>query len=213
MFVLDSNLRGAIAEQAVTLAAVRLGIPVYRPVHDHDRLDLVIRVGGRLWGIQCKSGNLSSDGSIVVARLGTNRCTPNGYVTGTYDSEEVDFFAIYCSDLDSCYLLPVSRFEGATYVHLRLSPARNGQQACTNLAEDFDFVGAIAQLGERSAGSRKVAGSNPASSTRSAPATVGSNPFRDRLGYWMERVAAGHEVVVTFRGKPRVLLKPVALPP
>jgi antitoxin (DNA-binding transcriptional repressor) of toxin-antitoxin stability system len=29
----------------------------------------------------------------------------------------------------------------------------------------------------------------------------------------MERVAAGHEVHVTFRGKPRVLLKPAVRPP
>jgi prevent-host-death family protein len=40
--------------------------------------------------------------------------------------------------------------------------------------------------------------------------TVGSNPFRDKLGYWMERAAAGQEVLVTFRGKPRVRLTPVA---
>jgi prevent-host-death family protein len=33
---------------------------------------------------------------------------------------------------------------------------------------------------------------------------VGSNSFRDRLGYWMDRVAAGETVVVTRRGKPRM---------
>jgi antitoxin (DNA-binding transcriptional repressor) of toxin-antitoxin stability system len=32
------------------------------------------------------------------------------------------------------------------------------------------------------------------------------------LGYWMEQVARGQEVMVTFRGRPRVLLKPVAAP-
>ena len=64
-------------------------------------------------------------------------------------------------------------------------------------------------------GSHEVAGSSPASSTSPAdgPMTVGSNPFREKLGYWMERVASGHEVLVTFRGKPRVLLSPVARSP
>jgi prevent-host-death family protein len=38
---------------------------------------------------------------------------------------------------------------------------------------------------------------------------VGSNPFRDRLGYWLERVAHGEEITVTYRGKPRVRLTPV----
>jgi prevent-host-death family protein len=36
--------------------------------------------------------------------------------------------------------------------------------------------------------------------------TVGSNPFRDRLGYWMDIVAAGQEVIVTRHGKPRLRL-------
>jgi antitoxin (DNA-binding transcriptional repressor) of toxin-antitoxin stability system len=57
----------------------------------------------------------------------------------------------------------------------------------------------------------EVAGSSPASSTSlddPEPTTVGSNPFRDRLGYWMERVAGGEEVLVTFRGRPRVRLSP-----
>ena len=103
-----------------------------------------------------------------------------------------------------------------TAIQLRLGPTRNGQQACINLADDFDFVGAIAQLGERVTGSHEVAGSSPASSTSASadpPAMVGSNPFRDRLGYWMERVAAGQKLVVTYRGRPRVRLEPVALPP
>ncbi len=58
----------------------------------------------------------------------------------------------------------------------------------------------------------EVAGSSPASSTshHPEPTAVGSNPFRDRLGYWMERVAAGEEVLVTFRGRPRIRLSPAS---
>jgi prevent-host-death family protein len=42
----------------------------------------------------------------------------------------------------------------------------------------------------------------------SAPLTLGSNAFRDRLGYWMDRVAAGDNIVITRRGKPRIRLSP-----
>jgi len=38
--------------------------------------------------------------------------------------------------------------------------------------------------------------------------TVGSNPFRDKLGYWMDRVAAGEEVIITRRGRPRFRMLP-----
>jgi prevent-host-death family protein len=41
---------------------------------------------------------------------------------------------------------------------------------------------------------------------------VGSNPFRDRLGYWMDRVAAGDEIVITRHGKPRIRLSPAVTP-
>jgi prevent-host-death family protein len=78
------------------------------------------------------------------------------------------------------------------------------------LAANFDFPGAIAQLGERLAGSQKVAGSSPASSiaTDCTPTIVGCNPFRDRFGEWIERVAAGEEVIVTRRGRPLMRLLP-----
>lgn len=213
--MLNSNDKGAIAETGVMMAAVRLSIPVYRPLHEHARVDLVLDVGGRFWGVQCKWANLSADSSVVVIRLRTNRYTPNGYVVSTYDASEVDFFGAYCADLDRCFLLPISRYEGVGCVHLRLTPARNGQVACTNLADDFDFEGAIAQLGERSAGSRKGVGSSPTSSTSNPglPIAVGSNPFRDRLGYWMERAAGGEEILVTFRGRPRVRIAPVETGP
>ena len=55
-------------------------------------------------------------------------------------------------------------------VHLRLTPARNNQQAGIKAAEDYDLanmisrLGAIAQLGERLHGMQEVAGSSPAGS-------------------------------------------------
>jgi antitoxin (DNA-binding transcriptional repressor) of toxin-antitoxin stability system len=38
--------------------------------------------------------------------------------------------------------------------------------------------------------------------------TVASHPFGDRLGYWIERVAAGEEVLDTHRRTPWVRLLP-----
>ena len=98
---------------------------------------------------------------------------------------------------------------GKHLIQLRLEPPRNGQRACVNLAASFAFSGAIAQLGERLAGSQKVAGSSPASSiaaTDCTPTIVGCNPFRDAFGEWIERAAAGEEVIVTRRGRPIVRL-------
>jgi hypothetical protein len=212
--MLDANKKGAIAEQAIALEAMRLGIPVLRPIADHGRYDLAFEIADRLWRVQCKWGSVDPDAAVIVVRTGTCWCSPNGYVRTAYNEDEVDLFAVYAGELDRCFLLPASRCADRHEVRLRLTSARNGQQACITLADDFDFDGAIAQLGERVTGSHEVAGSSPASSTpRDRPLVVGSNPFRDRFGYWLERVAAGEELLVTHRGKPRVRLSPAtALP-
>jgi prevent-host-death family protein len=218
---MNSNAKGAIAEQAIVLAAIRAGIPVWRPVAERERADLVFEVSSRLFRVQCKWGRLSCTGDVVIVKIGGSWCSPKGYVCTTYSEDEVDLFAIYCGELDRCFLVPAALAAGKHELWLRIFPARNGQRSCINLADNFDFEGAIAQLGERSAGSRKVAGSNPASSTSSSPSdgssceplNVASNPFRDRLGYWMDRVAAGDEIVITRHGKPRIRLSPAAPQP
>jgi prevent-host-death family protein len=46
--------------------------------------------------------------------------------------------------------------------------------------------------------------------TPTGPTTVGVNPFRDKLGQWIDRVAAGEEVIVTRHGRPRIRLSPAA---
>jgi prevent-host-death family protein len=208
--VLDSNVKGAVAEQAFVLAAVRLGIPVLRPVSEHGRTDLALEVGGRLFRVQCKWGRLGPERDVVVAHTTSCRSSPAGYLRTTYTESEVDLFGIYCEPLDRCFLLPVSMVAGKYEIRLRLTPPGNNQRACINLADSFDFEGAIAQLGERRRGTAEVVGSSPTSSTSSPsdPITIGANPFRDKLGYWMDRVAAGEEVLITRHGKPRIRMSP-----
>ncbi len=211
MFVFESNAKGAIAEQAIVLAAAKLHVPVWKPVSEHSRADLMFEIGGRLHRVQVKWGRLSERGDVVIARIGTSRHSPNGYVRTTYADHEVDLFAIYCGELDRRFLLPMSQFAGMNQIHLRLSPARNSQLACINLADSFDFEGAIAQLGERLHGMQEAAGSSPASSTEThGPAVIGCEELRERLGVWIDRVAAGEEVLVTRRGKPRIRLIPAS---
>jgi prevent-host-death family protein len=139
------------------------------------------------------------------------RLFSHGAVRTTYSEQEIDLFAVYCGELDRSFLLPPEVFADRHAVQLRLTPPRNNQRACINLADEYDFAGAVAQLGERRRGTAEARGSSPLSSTSSsspepAPISVGSNPFRDRLGYWMDIVAAGQEVIVTRRGRPRLRL-------
>jgi hypothetical protein len=82
----------------------------------------------------------------------------------TYAPDEVDAVAAYCLELKRCFYVPIAKITGRRGFQLRLGPALNNQSKGVNWAATYDF-GAIAQLGERPAGSRKVGGSNPPSST------------------------------------------------
>jgi prevent-host-death family protein len=208
--VLSTNQKGGIAETAITAAATKLGVSVMRPVVEHGRYDLAFEIGDKLFRVQCKWGGLSDDGAIIKVNLTSNWCTPGGYERRYYSEDEIDLVAIYCDALDRCYLLPIALVAGRRGIQLRVTPPRNGQRACLNLAVDFELPGAIAQLGERLRGTQEAAGSSPLSST-SPPETlhVGAHEFRNHFGYYLERAADGHEVLVSRRGRPYVRVSSV----
>ena len=166
---MTTNQKGAIAEAELFAAAVRLGVVVLRPFPENRRYDLVFDIDDRLVRVQCKWGALRGD--LVVTRTSTSRHTPRGDVRTTYTAEEVDAIAIWCDALKRCFLLPIEELAGQSYLHLRIAPSRNNQRIGVRMAEDYDLanmitrLGAVAQLGERLAGSQKVRGSSPLSST------------------------------------------------
>ena len=159
----ESTLKGAIAEAAITAMAVELGVVVLRPLVEGRRYDLVFDVADRLYRVQCKWA--PRRGSIIDVHLATCRYTPKGAVYTTYDAEQVDAVAVYYQELKQAYWLPIEMVAGRRGIYLRLHAAANNQRSAINYAEQFSLPGAIAQLGERLAGSQKVVGSSPTSST------------------------------------------------
>ena len=163
---LTPNQKGAIAEAAVIKEAVLLGMDVYRPVVAGCRYDLILDTGPALLRTQCKWAN--REGDVVVVRGRTSRHTPRGYVRTTYSAADIDGIAAWCPETDACYFVPIAEIAGRVSVSLRLRPARNNQESLVHWASTYS-LGAIAQLGERRAGSAKVEGSSPSSSTAEGP--------------------------------------------
>ena len=205
---MNSNRKGAIAEAEIAAAAVRSGLGVYKPLAEHGRADLVIEIGGDVFRVQCKWASLDAAAGVVKVQLKTSSLTPAGYVRTAYTAEEVDLVAAYCGELDQCYLFPIRLVAGRSAIQLRLAPARNHQRACINLAREFEFCGAVAQLEERRHGMAEAEGSSPSSSTPSEASIVevGAHEFRNHFGYYMERAAAGEEIRVSRHGRPFVRL-------
>ena len=160
---LTPSTKGAIAEAAIAAAAIKLGVVVLRPLLEGRRYDLMFDVDGLLLRVQCKWA--CRKGDVVVVNIRTSRLTPRGYVSTTYAASEIDAIAAYCAELDECYLVPIDEVAGQHVVHLRLAPAANRQELAIRYAASYRLPGAIAQLGERRAGSAKVEGSSPSSST------------------------------------------------
>jgi PD-(D/E)XK nuclease superfamily protein len=166
--VLTTDQKGAVAELAIACAAAELGIGVWT-AHTVERFDLIFDLRPRLLRVQCKWA--SRKGDVLSIRCCSHRRNRDGLVRRRYSPDEIDAFAAYSADVGRCYFLPVDLFAFRTEIQLRLAPARNNQQVGINWAKDFEFAatlgphGAIAQLGERVAGSHEVAGSSPAGST------------------------------------------------
>jgi prevent-host-death family protein len=206
--VLTTNQKGGIAETKIAAAATELGISVLRPIVEHGRYDLAFEIGERILRVQCKWAALDESAGVIRVNLQSCRHTPAGYVHTSYAAHEIDAVAVYCGDLDRCYLLPVSLVAGRRALYLRTTPPRNAQRACINLEADFRLAGAIAQLGEHLSGTQGVGGSSPPSSTPSTT-EVGSHQFRNHFGYYLERAAAGDEILVRRHGRPYARLVPV----
>src|SRR3712207_6412464 len=110
---MDSNAKGNVAELKIAAAAADLGIPVLRPMTEHERYDLVFELGGRLQRVQCKWGAMQ-DG-VIRAQLAGCRVSPTrGYIRSTYSESEIDLIAIYVQALDRCYAVPVDAIDTKT---------------------------------------------------------------------------------------------------
>jgi PD-(D/E)XK endonuclease len=57
--MLTTDRKGAIAEMAITLAATRVGLGVYRPMFEGGRCDLILEAGDTLLRVQATACEVS----------------------------------------------------------------------------------------------------------------------------------------------------------
>jgi PD-(D/E)XK endonuclease len=199
-----SNQKGNLAELKIAAAAAELGIAVLAPMTEHGRYDLIFDLDSRLLRVQCKWARRRGD--VVAIQVRGNYHSPSrGYVRSTYSAHDIDAVAAYCRDTETCYMLPIGEVEGMGHLHLRLTPAKNGQLAGVRMASDYE-LGAVAQLEVAPRWQRGGRGfeSRQLHSPPESDAQVGAHEFRNLFGRFMER----ETIHVTRRGKPYVTLGP-----
>jgi hypothetical protein len=152
-----SDQKGAIAELAIATRAAQLGIGVWS-AHTVERYDLIFDLRPKLVRVQCKWA--SRYGDVLIVRCRRNRRSRDGFLVRTYSADEIDAFAAYCEEVDECYFLPFDVFGDRRNIQLRLTSTKTNQALGINWAKDYEFAaklgrpGAVAQLGERLAGSQ-----------------------------------------------------------
>jgi hypothetical protein len=155
--VLTTDQKGAVAELAIATAAAEFGIGVWG-AYTVERYDLIFDLRPRLLRVQCKWAPRCGD--VIIVRCYRNRRNRDGLLRQFYSPDDIDAYAAYCSDVGKCYLLPIDKFSNRIAIQLRLAPSRNSQNSRINWAKDYEFAatlgqpGAVAQLGERLAGSQ-----------------------------------------------------------
>ena len=162
---LSTDQKGAIAELAIANAAIARRIGVYRPVGEGGRYDLIFDFGDRLDRVQCKWAPLERD--VITVRVYSNRRTADGSRRRRYAIGEIDAVAAYCPELDRCFYLPAAHVAALTDLPShRTEPQQpdTRDQLGGRLRVRRATIrppGAVAQLGERRAGSAEVRGSIP----------------------------------------------------
>ena len=88
--MLTSNEKGNVAEAAIALEAIKLGIDVLKPLAEHGRYDLLWISADGCFECSANGAPRPEAGRCLRAPRAASRLTPNGYVTSTYSAEEVD---------------------------------------------------------------------------------------------------------------------------
>jgi len=109
---MDTKLKGDIAEQAVTLYALKNGWGVLKPIGDRHPYDLVLDINGVLIKLQVKYAWFNEQKQSFVVdnrRTKTNRRT---MIRLPYLKDDFDFAVIYLEEKNIFYVLPVEVFIG-----------------------------------------------------------------------------------------------------
>lgn len=124
---------------AIILALQTQGCTTYLPFGENTRCDLVADYGGRLSRIQCKTGRLRH-GSVLFATCSTygHHTNPKA-VRRTYEGE-IDEFAVFCPELGSVYVIPISDVPVVKQATLRVDQPKNAQSKRIRFASQYEIA-------------------------------------------------------------------------
>jgi hypothetical protein len=106
---MNTKKKGDLATTMVAAKLLKAEYSVLTPIGDNERYDLVVEKGGLFSRIQCKWGKICPSGVWF-------KCRSVHGENGTYTSQnyigQVEFFGVYCLEIDKTYLIPINECLG-----------------------------------------------------------------------------------------------------
>lgn len=113
---METKRLGNIGEAKTLAKFVELGIPVYMPFGENESADLIVDFNGKLNRIQCKTSSEVKNNIIHWKICSTTGLGPLKWRTHKYSQEEVDYFSLYCKEIDLLLLVDIHKINSKTAV-------------------------------------------------------------------------------------------------
>jgi hypothetical protein len=124
---------------AVMLGLHEAGYSFSVPFGENVRFDLVLIEKHRLARVQCKTGRLRN-GAVVFATCSCYGHHRNPVAARRDYIGEVEYFAVYCHELSTVYLVPIADLETRIQAMLRVDPPRNNQWQRVRFARNYEIA-------------------------------------------------------------------------
>jgi hypothetical protein len=138
------------------LALHDAGFEILVPFGENTRYDLVIDDGARLARVQCKTGRLRN-GGVLFSACSSYAHHPNPRMVTRSYLGQIDYFAVYCPDNGSSYLIPIDDAQVKARGKLRVDPPRNNQRVGVRFAADYEIGPATGEPGASAGACRSSA--------------------------------------------------------
>lgn len=144
---MDTKLKGDIAEQAVSLFALKKGWGVLHPIGDRMPYDLVLDIKGKLIRLQVKSVWFDSAKENYVVDNRRTKTNRRQMLREPYSPTDFDFAIAYIGELSVFYVFPVEVFVAyGSEIHLVESEKRQRKPKSAAYREAWNLL--LAQSGD-----------------------------------------------------------------
>lgn len=139
--LMDTKLKGDIAEQEVVLYALKQGWGVLKPVGDRLPYDLVLDIRGTLIKIQVKSAWYDASRQNYVVDNRRTKTNRRQMIRETYCLSDFDFAVIFIENLNVFYVFPCAVFISyASEIHLVESDKRQRKPKSSEFKNAWDLI-------------------------------------------------------------------------